>query len=137
ASLKFWRRAIALLAAVRTAASTAGQSFSCSGDRVKPAWRAAIRASRKAARSAGGKTCVSVPAGTLTGAVGCPAWPLEAASTMPEPTRAIIVKAKGKPGFMGVLQFSIVARSAKPFRLSQDHLESPRLGIDMCAADFK
>jgi hypothetical protein len=53
---------------------------------------------------------------------GCPASPLEAASTMPEPTTATIVKAKGKPGFMGVLQFSIAARSAKPFQLSQDHV---------------
>jgi hypothetical protein len=42
---------------------------------------------------------------------------------MPEPTRAIMVKAKGKPGLMGVLQFSIVARSAKQFRLLQDHVE--------------
>ena len=67
----------------------------------------------------------------------CSARPLKAASATPEPTTAIIVKAAGKPGFIGVLQFSIVARSAKPFRLSHDHVEMHRLGIDKCAAGFK
>lgn len=82
---------------------TAGQSFSWSGANFKPAWRAAMRASRKAARSAGEKTCCSVWGGTLAG--GCCAWLLKAPNATPEPTTAIIVKAAGKPGFMGILRF--------------------------------
>jgi hypothetical protein len=38
---------------------------------------------------------------------------------------------------MGVLQFSVVARSAKPFRLSQDHVEMHQPEIDKCAAGIK
>jgi hypothetical protein len=42
-----------------------------------------------------------MPAGSLAGS----ARPLKVKTATPEPARAIIVKAKGKPVFMGVLRF--------------------------------